>query len=37
MWYLDSCTNIVLGMSMKVFLNEISILIGQLSKADCPF
>lgn len=25
MWCLDSCTNTVLGMSVKVFLNEISI------------
>ena len=32
----DICLNIILGVFVKVFLNETSIWISRLSKADCP-
>ena len=32
MWCLDSCTNTVLGMSVKVFLEDISIWIAELGR-----
>ena len=32
----DMGSNIILGVSVKVFVEKINILIGGLSKADCP-
>ena len=35
-WKWDSWLNIMLGVSVRVFLDEINNLIRRLSKADCP-
>ena len=32
----DMWSNVILGVSVRVFLNEINIWISRLSKADCP-
>lgn len=32
----DIGLNIIIGVSMRVFLEKINILIGRMSKADCP-
>lgn len=36
MGYPDIWLNIILGVSVRAFLDEINIGIGSLSKADCP-
>lgn len=36
MGYPDIWSNIILDVSVRVFLDEINMCVGRLSKADCP-